>query len=134
MANEEAYQIALNGLKRVWDAVSRSATSWAKNPKMNLGVATTNVQTDINKAVAQIKGLTGLEKPAKTIIDDIAIRLEAFKSNLTFGKETQPIVNAAELLDVWNRAAESMLNDIAARAPEVARLPIYIELSERIAA
>ncbi len=129
MADVDAYDIALNALKNVRDSVSTSARAWGLSPKVNLKMATVSIQTEINNSVAQLRGLKNLDLTTRNILNDLAARLEVFKSNLLYGRQTQPIVNAAELLSAWDTTLQNLLSEIAKQAPQVRRLPLYVELA-----
>jgi len=130
----QAYQSALDALNNVWNSISESADEWSRSPKMQVGVASSAVQTAINKAIKQITQLTGTldvpEKKPRALLGDIAARLESFRDELTSGH----VSNAIELVKFWKKAVESMMGDIAAQIPEIARTPLYRNLSKKLAA
>ncbi len=131
----QVYQIALDALNNVWTRLSSSADDWKANPKLRLSIATTPVQTAINGAVKDISqgaGALGREdKQAKNLLEDIAARLEAFKAELS---RTGEIRNATELVEVWKRAVQSIIDDVLSVAPEVESTATYVKLMRRLAA
>jgi hypothetical protein len=64
------------------------------------------------------------------IVEDIAVRLEAFKKVLTSGS----ILNPVELVEQWKNSVQNMLDDILDKDAEAGKVPVFKTLLKKLAA
>ena len=129
---EQVYDATLNSLSTVWAAVSKAADSWTKNPSMASAQAMLSVKSMLTMASDDIRAvmteLSSAERKAKTTVEDIAIRLDAYKKALA------GVTSGEELVETWKRSVQGMLDDMMKHAPEVLRQRSFQTLLKKLAA
>ena len=132
VTKEQVYDATLNSLNTVWAAVSTAADSWAKTPNMASAQATLSVKSILTMAANDIRAvmtqLSSAEKKARTVVDDVVIRLDAYKKALA------GVASGEELVDTWKRSVQSMLDDMMQHAPEVLKQQSFQTLLRKLAA
>ncbi len=137
ISKEQAYEVTLNLLNSVWDSILSSAVIWKRSPQMNLRMATATAQNAINDAIEGIRG-SAAELPVgssdQDILEDIAVRLEAFKSVLASARGMAPIENADQLVSSWRIAMDRIVNNLTSRSCDIAKIPAFNSFARRLAA
>jgi len=131
LSKEQACEDTLESLEMVWNAVSKAADSWAKEPGVASNVATMNIQTVIIHETKDIQSFAAAvaEEAVKDLLKDLTTKLAAYKNAVSKG-----VVNATELVRTWKKAVKGMITDIVTAVPAVKQTDRYVRLQERFAA
>jgi len=131
VSKEQAFAVAIDGLDKVWFAISKSSDAWARSPKMTLSVATASAQGALSRTIKDIGSIAeSLPKtePVRELLENVVVNLEEFKAEL----QGAAILNARELVHSWSASLKRIMNSFVESFPEVAGTAGFGALMDKV--
>jgi len=128
--------VTLDGLNRIWAAVSTAVDAWERNPKTQLRLIAMPISAAINGAVKDITKHTLPVEDAQlqAVLNRIVEKLKAYAAEISVSQEQRYFGSPKEFLNAWEKTVTGILKDIERAAPAVKQQPAYEKLIGRYAA